>query len=106
VQYLKPILRNEKEKSDYAVFKLYRTNTSETLEILFLDSCYKNLLKFLFYISNFHWKNDNSDKELLKILEKKLTTCRAAILELDDFLNNKIYNSTPEQKYGLTNSYR
>ena len=93
---MKPILRNEREKSDYAVFKLYRANPSETLEIMFLDSCYKSLLKFLYYLSSFHWKQDSSDKELLKILEKKIAACKLAICDLDDFLNNKIYNSTPE----------
>lgn len=63
---------------------------------MFLESCNKILLKLLHYISGFYLKGDASDFDYLKIMEKKLSNSVRTITELNDFLNNKVYNSTPE----------
>lgn len=82
-EFLKPVLRNEKEKSEYAVFKLYQANASESLEVMFLESCQKVLFKLLYYLTGFKFKGDASDKELLKIFDKKIAVATKATAQLD-----------------------
>lgn len=104
--YLKPVLKNEKQKSEQAVFKLYKTTASETWEIMFLDSCNKVLIKLLYFISGSYWKGDASDTDFLKSAQKKLQNSLKTINELDDFVNNRVYNCTPEQKFGSLSDFR
>jgi hypothetical protein len=69
------------------VFKLYKADPSECWEVMFLDSCSKQLLQFLFYISGYQWKGDAQDAEYLKMMDKKLSNSIRTVKELDDFLN-------------------
>jgi inositol 1,4,5-triphosphate receptor type 1/inositol 1,4,5-triphosphate receptor type 3 len=93
--YLKPIIRNQSEKDEHALFKLYLADPSETWELMFLDSANKSLLKYLYCISNFVWKNDSTDVDALKIVEKKLYNASTTVGQMDFFINNKVCNSTP-----------
>ncbi|CAK81479.1 unnamed protein product (macronuclear) [Paramecium tetraurelia] len=107
----KPIILNQ--KNEHAVFKIFRANKQETQEVLFLDSCTKQLRKYQFYINlpfkfeqNQVFQQLSDDVDLLKIKTKKLATTQRCIQNLDDFLRQKIYNSSPSQKYGFISSKR
>ncbi|CAD8131502.1 unnamed protein product [Paramecium pentaurelia] len=108
---LRPIILNQ--KNEHAVFKIFRANKQETQEVLFLDSCTKQLRKYQFYINlpfkyeqNQMYQSLSDDVDLLKIKTKKLATAQRCIQNLDDFLRQKIYNSSPSQKYGFISPKR
>lgn len=88
------------------MFKLYVSPSNDVWEISFVLSCIKTLMNYLSDISNLKWSNDASDKEILKDYLMKIQTTKQCIEDINDFCNNKLYNSTPEQKFGTINPFR
>lgn len=91
-----PILHQEAHKCDQSVFKLYASTTNDVWEIQFILSCVKILLNYLGDLKNMRLSNENADKEAMKDYLNKITTTKLCLKDLDDFCNNKLYNSTPE----------
>ena len=63
---------------------------------MFLDSSSKSLWKYLYCTTTFQWRGDSSDVEALKMMEKKLANSLITVNQMDEFVNNKVYNSVPE----------
>ncbi|CAD8059333.1 unnamed protein product [Paramecium primaurelia] len=101
-----PILHQEQHKTDQSVFKLYASSSNDVWEISFVLSCAKTLTNYLDDLQKLKWENDASDKEVLKDHLLKIQTTKQCIEDINDFCNNRLYNSTPEQKYGTINPFR
>ncbi|CAD8132784.1 unnamed protein product [Paramecium pentaurelia] len=101
-----PVLHQEQHKTDQSVFKLYASSSNDVWEISFVLSCVKTLMNYLDDVSRLKWENDGNDKEVLKDHLLKIQTTKQCIEDINDFCNNRLYNSTPEQKYGTINQFR
>ncbi|CAD8103545.1 unnamed protein product [Paramecium sonneborni] len=101
-----PVLHQEQHKTDQSVFKLYASSSNDVWEISFVLSCVKTLMNYLDDVSRLKWENDVNDKEVLKDHLLKIQTTKQCIEDINDFCNNRLYNSTPEQKYGTINQFR
>ncbi|CAD8068825.1 unnamed protein product [Paramecium sonneborni] len=105
-QRLFPILHQEQHKTDQSVFKLYASSSNDVWEISFVLSCAKTLTNYLDDLQKLKWENDVSDKEVLKDHLLKIQTTKQCIEDINNFCNNRLINSTPEQKYGTINPFR
>lgn len=74
-------------------------------EINFLMSCFRMLAKFLILVQNpdFPGVDDFQSKKKMLL---KFELVRKCIQDLEDFVNNKIYTTSPDQLYGEINQSR
>ncbi|EAR98945.2 MIR domain protein (macronuclear) [Tetrahymena thermophila SB210] len=107
-------------RSENQVFKLFTANESDVWEINYINSSSKELTKLLkniqkCQVQNLQINQENpvqnlnitqADYQKIKFMKKKLNKLIVQIKHLNEFCNNRMHNSSFDQKYGSINHYR
>jgi len=96
-----------REPKDEDVFKIFRANNNEIWETNFLISCAPMLRNYLDFIRDESKQATLVDDPIaFRKAERKLKNVQVCLTNLDLFCNNKLLNTSHDQKYGEVNSFR
>lgn len=89
------------------VFKIYRGNSNEIWETSFLISCTPLLKSYIHFLHDEKRIGKALDDPILyKLVDRKLKNVQNCLKNLDNFCNNRLLNTSPNQKYGEVNPFR
>ena len=98
VEEVKPIFRNEKERTELSVFQIVRVDKNEQIEICFAHSSFKKIMSCLISVHKIEFKNDFQDKARLDTLMCAIKKICPVVVQLRNFCFDLNFLTSPDQK--------
>lgn len=93
-----------KTHNDEDVLKIARANTTELLETNFLKSCKNLLMKYVVFLFKLQKKSITVYE--IKMIERKTENVSKCLKDLELFVTNQLFNTSPYIKFGSINQRR
>lgn len=93
-----------RQYTDEDVLKVARATTNELLETNFLKSCRKVLMKYVIFLTKLQRKTITVYE--IRLIERKTENVSKCLKDLELFITNQLFNTSPYVKYGSVNQRR
>lgn len=93
-----------RHQKDEDVLKIARANITELLETNFLKSCKNLLMKYVKFLTKLQRKSITVYE--IKMIERKTENVSTCLKDLELFLTNQLFNTSPYIKFGSINQRR
>ncbi|KAL4438400.1 hypothetical protein ABPG74_009439 [Tetrahymena malaccensis] len=92
-------------QNEQLLFKVYQADKNEVWEINYVISCFGYLTKLALAFENNPIRT-KSDEKIMFSHVRKIKKAIQCIVDLTRFCENKVYNISPQQKFGTANQFR